>query len=275
MRQPAVAGLFYPADRRELVRQIERCFLQPPGPGALPGEVKGEREVLGAVVPHAGYVYSGYYAAHVYRVLGEQPKPECVVVLSPNHTGAGSLISVSGEDWRTPLGVVKCDRERVERLWRRCGVVDLDENAHLQEHSIEVQLPFLQYIYRDFRLVAVTIGLAELDMLRELGSCIAEVCGDCLILASSDFSHYEPAEVAEAKDRLAIEAILKMDEAELLRRVEEKGITSCGHAAVAAAIAALKGRAARAELLSYGNSGEVTGDHSSVVAYAGMVFRVR
>ncbi|NOZ82587.1 MAG: AmmeMemoRadiSam system protein B [Euryarchaeota archaeon] len=273
MREPAVAGLFYPAERRELIRQIERCFVQPPGPGELPGKAGGERDVLGAVVPHAGYVYSGYYAAHVYRLLGEQAKPECVVVLSPNHTGAGSLIAVSGEDWRTPLGVVRCDRERVERLWRECSVVDLDESAHRQEHSIEVQLPFLQYIYGEFRLVAITIALAELEMLRELGSCLSEICGDCLVLASSDFSHYEPAEMAEAKDRLAIEAILQMDEAELLRRVEEKGITSCGHAAIAAAIAALKGRASKAELLSYGNSGEVTGDHSSVVAYAGIVFR--
>ncbi len=274
MREPAVAGLFYPAESRELLRQIERCFLQPPGPERLPGEAGSERDVLGAVVPHAGYVYSGYYAAHVYRLLGEQKKPECVVVLSPNHTGAGSLIAVSGEDWRTPLGVVRCDRERVERLWRECGVVDLDESAHRQEHSIEVQLPFLQYIYGDFRLVAITIALAELDMLRELGGCLSELCGEeCLIIASSDFSHYEPAEVAAEKDRLAIDAILRMDEAELLTRVEAHGITSCGHAAVAACIAALKGRAKKAELLSYGNSGEVTGDHSSVVAYAGIVFR--
>jgi hypothetical protein len=275
MRIPAVAGQFYPASREALIEQIERCFLHTLGPGKLPVlEEVAPRNIVAAVVPHAGYIYSGYEAAHVYYALAIQEKPESVVILGPNHTGMGSLVAVSRQDWETPLGAVKCDCELAEHLWKSCGVIDSDETAHAYEHSIEVQLPFLQYIYGDFKFVAISLGLQDLDVAREIASCLAEVEKDILILASSDFTHYESASLAEQKDMLAIEAILALDEAQFLRRVYEHNISACGYGAIATAIAAAKQRGAtRAELLKYGNSGDVTGDYGSVVAYAGIVFR--
>ncbi len=275
MRSPAVAGQFYPASREALIEQIERCFLHALGPGKLPVRDHAmPRDIVAAVVPHAGYVYSGYEAAHVYYALAMQEKPESVVILGPNHTGMGSLVAISKQDWSTPLGVVKCDRELAEELFIGCDVIDSDETAHAYEHSIEVQLPFLQYIYGDFEFVAISLGLQELEVAREIASCLAKVEKDILILASSDFTHYESAEQAKRKDMLAIEAILALDEADFLRRIYEHSISACGYGPIATAIAAAKQRGAtRAELLKYGNSGDVTGDYGSVVAYAGIVFR--
>lgn len=275
MRSPAVAGQFYPASREALIEQIERCFLHPIGPGKLPaGEEVEARDIVAAVVPHAGYFYSGYEAAQVYYELSKQEKPESIVILGPNHTGMGSLVAVSAQDWQTPLGAVECDRELAEELWKNCGVVDRDEVAHAYEHCIEVQLPFLQYIYRDFKFVAISLALQDLEVAREIAACLAEVEKDILILASSDFTHYESASRAREKDMFAIEAILAMDEALFIKRVYERDVSACGYGAIAAAMAAAKRRGAtRAELLKYGNSGDVTGDYGSVVAYAGIVFR--
>ncbi|NOZ58801.1 MAG: MEMO1 family protein [Euryarchaeota archaeon] len=275
MRSPAVAGQFYPASREALIEQIERCFLHPLGPGKLPAaEVRQPRSIIAGVVPHAGYIYSGYEAAHVYHALALEEKPESVVLLGPNHTGMGSLVAVSRQDWETPLGAVRCDSELAEELFVGCDVIDADEVAHAYEHSIEVQLPFLQYIYGDFEFVAISLGLQELEVSREIASCLARVEKDILILASSDFTHYESASEARRKDMHAIEAVLALDEELFMRRVYEHRISACGYGAIAAAISAAKKRgASRAELLKYGNSGDVTGDYGSVVAYAGIVFR--
>ncbi len=274
MRSEAVAGQFYPAAKEDLIEQIEKCFLHPIGPGRLPEKKEKPRDIIGAVVPHAGYIYSGYEAAHVYYSLAEQEKPELVVLIGPNHTGYGSAVAVSQEDWRTPLGIVRCDKEATEALFRGCEIVNQDEMAHTYEHSLEVQLPFLQYIYGDFKFVAITLGLQTLDVAREVGSCIAELGKDVLVLASSDFTHYESADAARAKDLYAIEAILELDEEEFLERVYTKNVTACGYGAIAASIVASKALGAKkAELLKYGNSGDVVGDYSEVVAYAGIVFR--
>ncbi len=276
MRSPAVAGQFYPASREALIEQIERCFLHSLGPGKLPVfDSREARRIVAGIVPHAGYIYSGYEAAHVYYALAREETPRSIVLLGPNHTGMGSLVAVSMQDWRTPLGVARCDRELAEELFTGCDVIDADEIAHAYEHSIEVQLPFLQYIYGgDFKFVAISLGLQELEVSREIASCLSRVDRDILILASSDFTHYESASQARQKDMLAIEAILALNEELFLRRVYEHRISACGYGAIATAIAAAKTRgAAHAELLKYGNSGDVTGDYGSVVAYAGIVFR--
>ncbi|GCC11859.1 hypothetical protein IPdc08_01922 [archaeon] len=276
MRMEAVAGQFYPASKDMLIEQIEKCFLNPLGPEKRSPTYadKKPRDIVGAVVPHAGYIYSGYEAAHVYYSLIEQEKPELVVLLGPSHRGYGSTVSVSGEDWRTPLGVVKCDKTMAEKLFRKCEIVTLDEIAHRYEHSIEVQLPFLQYIYGDFKFIAITLNLQTIEIARELGKCIAELDKDVLFIASSDFTHYESADVARNKDLNAIEAILEMDEEEFMERIYRNNVTACGYGAIATAIVAGKALGAKkAELLKYGNSGDITGDYSEIVAYAGIVFR--
>jgi len=273
MRYPAVAGQFYPSGKEELLGQIETCFTHPLGPGKLPAGGDAERDVLAAVVPHAGYVYSGYEAAHVYNALAGQKKPKTVVVMGPNHRGYGSAVSVSKEDWQTPLGTVKIDQEAADFLWKNCDIIDLDEESQRYEHSIEVQLPFLQYIYGDFSFVPLCIGLQELETSREIAGCLSKL-EDALILASSDFTHYESEESARTKDNMALEKILDLDARGFVETVYKYNLSICGFGAVATAIETARAMGAtRAELLKYGTSGDVTGDRGQVVAYAGVVFR--
>ena len=144
MRAPAVSGQFYPRNKNDLDREISRCF---------DGVQAGQKPVLGAVVPHAGYIYSGNTAAHVYSML---PEADTFVLLGPNHTGYGSPVSVSSEIWSTPLGEVDSDIEFIKALPRR--IIDTDETAHKYEHSIEVQLPFLQHLFHDFKIVSYLHG---------------------------------------------------------------------------------------------------------------------
>jgi hypothetical protein len=231
-----------------------------------------ERDIIGAVVPHAGYMYSGPEAAHVYHALAGQRKPAVVILLGPNHTGMGSAIAVSKETWKTPLGEAKVDEEVVDILWKECGMVDLDEDAHRYEHSIEVQLPFLQYIYGDFKFVPISLGIQDLETSLELAGCIA--IEDSLILASSDFTHNEAKSTAFQKDNEAIKHLLAMDEKKFIQAVYDLGISACGYGPIAACLVASKKLGAtKGELLKYGSSGDITGDNSNVVAYAAIVFR--
>lgn len=274
MRVEAVAGKFYPSGKEELREQIEKSFIHSLGPGELPERKNLPRDIIGGVVPHAGYVFSGYEAAHIYHALAEQEKPEITVLLGPNHHGFGSTVGVSREDWRTPLGTARCDEAAASQLEENCEAITWDENSHRYEHSLEVQLPFLQYIYGDFEFVALSMGLQTLDVAKEVGKCIAGLGKDVLVLASSDFTHFEQAEQAREKDHYAIAAILELDERDFLNRMTEKNITACGYGPIAASMVASKVLGAeRAELLKYGNSGDVTGDYKSVVAYAGILFR--
>jgi hypothetical protein len=184
----------------------------------------------------------------------------------------GGAIAVSKETWKTPLGEVEVDGEVADRLWKTCGIVDLDEDAHRYEHSIEVQLPFLQYIYGDFKFVPISIGIQDLETSLELAECIA--MDDFLILASSDFTHYEPKSEAFQKDNEAIKHLIAMDEKKFIQAIYDLDISACGYGPIAACLAASKKLGAtRGELLKYGTSGDITGDNSSVVAYAAIVFR--
>lgn len=274
MRNAAVAGQFYPGSSSELKKQIEECFLSPLGPGKLPGKNDLERDIIGGVVPHAGYMYSGFQAAHVYYRLSLQKKPELVVILGPNHTGIGTVASVSLEDWHTPLGKVEVDRELAEKSVEECDILELDEMGHQYEHSIEVQLPFLQYIYDDFKILPISMGKQDLDVASKIASYLSEIEEDVLILSSSDFTHYESIQSASQKDNKAIKHILDFNAMKFVQFVYENNATICGYGPIAANILASKGRgASKAELLKYGTSGDVTGDMTQVVAYAGIVFR--
>ena len=273
MRRPAVAGKFYPADPERLRRQVEEGFLHPLGPGELPKGTGREREVVGAVVPHAGYIYSGPEAAAVYHELAKERKPKTMVIMGPNHTGHGSAMAVSKETWWTPLGEVPVDLEGADMLLDSCPVLSHDEAAHRYEHSIEVQLPFLQYIYGEFQFIPISFGTQDLESCMEVASALA-VLKDALILASSDFTHYESQEAAARKDGEAIKHLLAFDEEGFMRAVYGQGFTICGHGPIATCLAASKRLGARrAELLKYGTSGEILGDFTQVVAYAGMVFK--
>lgn len=262
MRTPAVAGQFYPRNKNDLKREISRCF---------EGVSSNEKEVLGAVVPHAGYMYSGATAAHVYTVL---PKADTYVLVGPNHTGYGSPVSVSGETWSTPFGEVDPDIEFIKALPKR--IIDVDETAHKYEHSIEVQLPFLQYRFKDFKIVPVCLGLQDeetaLDAGIEVAEAVRRVNKKVVIIASSDFTHYRPDNVARGDDAYFIKPILDLDISEFYRRLSERNASVCGYGPIAAMLAATKDLGAKkAILLDYSTSGEATGDTSTVVGYAGII----
>jgi AmmeMemoRadiSam system protein B len=274
VRRPAVSGMFYAGTARDLKEQIEWCYKHELGPGAIPRvNSEGRREIAAIVVPHAGYYYSGPVAAHAYKDLADDGIFDTAVILGPNHTGYGYPVSLwAGDDWSTPLGEVEIDKKLAQRLLG--GVIRADETAHIHEHSIEVQLPWLQYIYKQLRIVPITMMAQDLETARAVGAAISQADDNSVIIASSDFSHYEPQSVAVEKDSSVIEAIVALDEEELYKRCERLNCTMCGYGPVAAAIVAAKEMKARkASLLKYATSGDTSGDFSRVVGYGSIVIR--
>jgi len=276
VRRPAVAGYFYEADPDALRRRVERCFLDPLGPGSLPKVSReGPRRIKGLVVPHAGLMYSGPVAAHAYLSLAEDGVPETAIIIGPNHTGWGAGISIMVEgSWSCPLGEVEIDSELASKIHREANLVAIDEEAHINEHSIEVQLPFLTYIYgEEVKLVPICMMPQAYEACVDLGRAIASAAAgrNVVVIAATDFTHYEPQRSAEVKDRKAIDAILRMDAKGLLDVVAEEDISMCGPGPVASMLIAVASwGASKAELLKYATSGDVTRDYSSVVGYASL-----
>lgn len=265
-RQPAVAGQFYTDDPKRLKAELARLVVPAPHRHA----------VVGVVSPHAGYLYSGKVAGELY---GTVEIPATVLLLGPNHHGMGAQVALSPDDaWRTPLGSVPVDRRLAELLRRHAPVVEVDGAAHLFEHSIEVQVPFLQYVRPDVAIVPLCLGFGDFVTCRLLGEGIAAAIRaygeDVLIVASSDMTHYESAAAARAKDGVALDRVTALDPEGLLAACRERGITMCGVVPAATMlVAALALGATRAELVRYATSGDVTGDDRQVVAYAAVTVR--
>jgi len=270
MRYPAVAGQFYEGSENALRRQIEGCFLHTLGPGEIPKLQKGERKIKGAVVPHAGYMFSGPVAAHVCAALAKDGFPETFIIIGPKHTGFGSPVAITTEEFNTPLGNVPIDMDLAEKL--QTGVIDNDISAHRGEHSIEVQLPFLQYLKPDIKFVPLCIGHQTYKMAKEVGEIISKAIEgkDVVVLASTDFSHYVPRGVAEKKDMKAIEAIVNLDAKELYKTVEKYNISMCGYGPVMAMLEGVKG--SEAKLLKYSTSGDVM-EMRDVVGYGAVIVK--
>jgi AmmeMemoRadiSam system protein B len=294
VREPQ-AGVwgFYPLDRGELLKTIESCFTDARfGPGRLPG--RGEPRyamVVGGVAPHAGYSYSGPCAAHLYLELAENPpKPETVVVMGTNHTGYGGIFTTTTRfrKWATPLGTVDVDLEFIRELIRTYPKVEDDYLAHLREHSVEVELPFLQYIYgNSFKLVPIVVKEVTERLAREMAEALretAEKLGRTIVfIASSDFTHHgymydyviftsNIRENVAKLDRMIIDYILQLDTKGFLNTIYKYGATVCGYGAIATLIEYARMLGARAKLLKYYNSADVTGDESAVVGYASILF---
>ena len=279
IRRPTQAGAFYEGEAEALKTQIENCFLQEFGPKKRPTVNKnGPREVVGLVCPHAGYMFSGAVAANAYHELAQDGKPDTAVILGPNHTGYGSALAVMNEGvWRTPLGDVEVDGEIANQIVQEARLVDVDDAAHRFEHSIEVQLPFLQYLYgSEFKFVPLCFHMQDLSSAVEVGKALVEVLAskNAVIIASSDMTHYEPQANAAAKDVAALKAVEAMDEKQFYSIIENQNVTACGYGPIATVITAAKGLGAKeAKLLCYKSSGDVTGDYSSVVGYAALSFK--
>jgi len=273
-RRPAVSGMFYAGSAGELKEQIEWCYKHELGPGTIPRvNSRGLREIVAIVVPHAGYYYSGPVAAHAYKELAEDGIFDTAVILGPNHTGYGYPVSLwAGGGWSTPLGEVEVNKKLAQRLLG--DVIKADETAHIHEHSIEVQLPWLQYLYGKVKIVPITVLAQDIETARIVGKSIGQAGDNLIVIASSDFTHYEPHSVAMEKDSSVIEAIIALDEEELYERCERLGCTMCGYGPVAAAIVAskeMKGK--KASLLKYATSGDTSGDFSRVVGYGSIVIK--
>jgi len=278
IRHPSQAGAFYAGTAQSLKAQIEGCFTHRFGPGKLPRVVEdGLRNVVGLICPHAGYMYSGSVAAHAYYNLAVDGKPDVVVIFGPNHTGRGSALALMSEGvWRTPLGDVEIDTLTAKQIVDESRIVDVDDSAHTFEHSIEVQLPFLQYLYGSaFKFVPICFLMQDLESSREVGRAVAKALSgkNSLIIASTDMTHYEPHEQAQRKDKMAIDAVAKMGEELYYSTVESQNISTCGYGPTVAVITAAKLLGAkRAQLLCYKTSGDMISDFSSVVGYASMSF---
>ncbi len=269
IRQPCAAGKFYPASRQAIRKQIE-LFSENKKAAAL------RREAVACLLPHAGYIYSGQAA---YDVISRIEIKGTLVILGPNHTGMGEPFSIMAEGvWEMPSGALNINNVLAKELLGASNLLKPDSLAHQFEHSIEVELPLLQYFKKDFSFVPIVIGSPDFKSCRQLGLDIASAVKNArlekevLIIASSDMTHYEDAQSAKKKDLRAIEALEALDESALWSYVRELDITMCGYAPAIAMLSAAKAlEAKRGELITYRNSGDVTGDYSSVVGYAGIV----
>ncbi|MBT4512119.1 MAG: MEMO1 family protein [Chloroflexi bacterium] len=265
-RNATVAGRFYPGTRSALQGEIERFTAND-----VPKE-----EVIGVVSPHAGYIYSGLVAGTTFSRVNI--KDTCVI-LGPNHTGQGypASIMVNGS-WETPLGEVEIDSDLAIQILNNSEYLEEDEIAHVYEHSIEVQLPFLQYFKKDVKIVPIVLAYSDSTVYKEIGSSIAravrETGRETVIVASSDMTHYESQESAKSKDMKAIQAILDLDEDALFNRIKDLKISMCGYAPTISMIRAAKRLGAQeTELVQYQTSGDVSGDYTRVVGYAGVIIK--
>lgn len=266
VRRPAVANQFYPGDPHRLHYEV----------GRLMGDIKGEERAIGVVAPHAGYMYSGHVAGAVYARVHV---PQRCIILGPNHTGFGADVAVMADGvWDMPLGAVPICSEVASQILTHCPLAENDAEAHIYEHSLEVQVPFLQYRQKDLEIVPICLSRLSYEDCEALGLAIGKVIskqpGDVLIVASTDMTHYEPQEQAEEKDRLAIERIMALDPKGLYSTVLGHRITMCGYIpTVVTLVAALTLGATGAELVKYATSGDITGDYRQVVGYSGIVIK--
>ena len=275
VRTPAVAGRFYPGRAEELLREVREFT----STGKIPVET-GRIAAIGCVAPHAGYIYSGGVAGAVYSRV---KIPERCVILCPNHTGKGRPLAImANTTWQTPLGEVAADADMGARLLRRFPALQEDSAAHRAEHAIEVQLPFLQALRPELKIVPIAVGTSDFDVLRGLGEALADVIADryeeedqherVLIIASSDMNHYESDAITRVKDHKAIERVLAMDARGLWEVVMNEDISMCGFGPTVVMLTAAKLLGATsATLVKYSTSGDVSGDYEAVVGYAGMI----
>ena len=266
IREPAVANQFYPGREGDLKKDVS---------GRIK-EVKNKEKVLALVSPHAGYMYSGNVAGAVFS-MAEITKD--VIVMGPNHHGLGAPFALMAHGkWKMPGGDITINEKLANLLVEESRWLRADDQAHVNEHSVEVQLPFIQYIKSDVEFVPVVLGRADFKTCEEIGTAIARAIkryGEpVVVIASTDMTHYESQESAKHKDQLAIERILSLDPAGLLETVNRNNISMCGVVPTTIALVAAKELGAtKARLVEYATSGDVSGDYSYVVGYAGFIIK--
>ena len=268
MRYPAVAGRFYPIDRNELSKIIELCFTHELGPG-LPEESSGERSICAAVSPHAGYVASGMNAAHTYRKIAEDGLPEAYIIVGPDHYGVPYSSVMCSDEYLTPLGSCKIHSEIAGKLRQ---LIPDDCNAHRSEHSIEVQVPFIQYIDPDPHIIPIIMGRQDKEASRSLAESIRKASKghDVVVIASSDMAHYVPKTVGERMNTAVLERLKEKDIDGMYSTIMKEKISVCGYGPMAVALRSTD--PSRVEILKYSDSWDSLGyDMNSVVGYGSAV----
>ena len=284
-RKAIVAGSFYNQNRESLKKQIADCFLHRIGPRELPSATaqKKERRIIGAISPHAGYMFSGPVAAHHYLRLSLEKTPQTIIIIGPNHSGVGGDISLmAAGQWETPLGIVEIDSLTANNIMAQDEkrIIKDDLQAHLMEHSIEVQLPFLQFIYpgNGYKILPISINNQRLEMMEYLAEVIYQVIkensNEFLLIASSDFNHYESQESTKRKDAEAIKHILNMESTRFYQAIRDNDASICGPGPITIVMETCKKLdIARGQLLKYATSGDVSGMNDQVVGYASIIFQ--
>lgn len=265
-REPIVSGQFYPQQKEELKKIIE----------SFKSDEPSRISAKGIILPHAGYTYSGRVAV---TTAGKVLPKKRIIILGPNHTGIGADFALWAKgSWKIPFGQISIDEDLAETILNKGGYIEEDYTAHRNEHSIEVELPIINYFFGEFKFVPIACKTANLETYGKVSSQILEavkkIKNDILFVASTDLTHYEPEAAARRKDRAVIEAIVNLDEEDLIRKINKMNITMCGEAPVAILIACLKKlRAKKSQVALYETSGDSGGDYSSVVGYAGMIIK--
>ena len=275
IRTPAVSGTFYPENEKKLKNLIHECFMHPIGPGKISPTDSNEK-IYGVICPHAGFVYSGPVACHSFYSISASTS-NLAIIVGPNHYGIGqnvaSMIDVS---WKTPLGLVEVDSDSVLELREHLDILEIDSFSHSKEHSIEVQIPMLQEVFsHEMKILPISLINQEQKTATLVGSAIAKIAQekDALLIGSSDFTHYEEHGFAHSQDLALIDPILKLDVDEFYKILYERKVTACGFGAIASIMTACKELGAtQGKLLKYATSGDVSGDKSSVVGYASIIF---
>ena len=275
IRTPAVSGTFYPENEKKLKNLIHDCFTHPIGPGKT-FPIESNEKIYGVICPHAGFVYSGPVACHSFYSLSASSS-KLAIIVGPNHYGIGqntaSMIDVS---WETPLGLMEVDSDSVLELREHLDILEIDSFSHSKEHSIEVQIPILQEVFSgEMKILPISLINQEQKTATLVGSAIAKIAQekDALLIGSSDFTHYEENEFAHRQDLALIDPILKLDIDEFYKILHERKVTACGFGAIASIMTACKELGAtKGKLLKYATSGDVSGDKSSVVGYASIIF---
>ena len=267
MRQPVVSDRFYPGHPATLTETVAGLLVS--------GEEVEPRPALAVIVPHAGYVYSGGVAGETFSRV---QVPKTALILGPNHTGRGRPLALGLEDWAMPMGRVPIDRELAVQILKHSEVIIEDEDAHLMEHSLEVEVPFLQYLQEELAIVPIVAGHVPYEICRQAGHDLAQAIAaygePVLMVASTDMTHYEPRASASVKDQKAIEQILALDSRRLYATVAEHRISMCGVIPTTIVLrAAVAMGASEVELVRYTDSGAVSGDIDQVVGYAGLIIR--
>ncbi|MFQ5476476.1 MAG: MEMO1 family protein [Nitrosopumilus sp.] len=274
IREPVVAGQFYPGRKEDLEKMIKSCFEHKYGPGTQLTE--SSEKIFGIICPHAGYVYSGPTACHSYKSISSQ-NPELAIIIGPNHFGIGkNAATMIDAQWQTPLGSVQVDSEAAQEVAEKSKTIEIDNYSHSQDHSLEVQIPMLQSIFsKEFQILPIILLTQDIETARDVGYAVYEIAKkkNSIIVASSDFTHYEENSFAHLQDKALIEPILEMDVERFYHVLKEKRVTACGFGAMASAMIACKNLGAtKGELLSYATSGDVSGDTESVVGYGAIKF---